>query len=55
MVSTIEMILIYHKFVESEMDGLSVAYGHAALAAVVELAKEVVQLRQKIKTLESNI
>jgi hypothetical protein len=41
--------------VESEMDGLSVAYGHAALAAVVELAKEVVQLRQKIKTLESNI
>lgn len=33
---------------------LSVAYGHAALASVVELAKEIVNLREKIKALQKN-
>jgi hypothetical protein len=32
---------------------LNVAYGHAALASVVELAKEVVKLRAEIAELKS--
>jgi hypothetical protein len=40
---------------EDEMQTLSVAYGNAALASAVELAKEVVDLRNRVAQLESLI
>ncbi len=38
-----------------DMKTLSVSYGNAALASAVELAKEVVSLRQRLERLESLI
>jgi hypothetical protein len=40
---------------QDEMQTLSVAYGNAALASAVELAKEVVDLRNRVAHLESLI
>jgi hypothetical protein len=40
---------------EDEMQTLSVAYGNAALASSVELAKDVVDLRNRVAQLESLI
>ena len=37
----------------SESGMLSVAYGNAAMVAVVELAKEIVKLKEEIKALRA--
>jgi hypothetical protein len=47
--------LIPEAIQESEEGTLSVAYGQAALAACVELAKEVVTLREEISYLKSKV
>jgi hypothetical protein len=40
--------------IENQDGLLSIAYGHAAMVAVVELAKEVVALRAEVKALKGN-
>jgi hypothetical protein len=41
--------------IEEKDDKLSVAYGNAALVSAIELAKEIVKLKQEIESLKEKL